>query len=92
MTNGEKYKTAVERKDAYRKYVHQNWEVVGEFAWLELEYKEELLPCPFCGGKKIATIQLNLTSNWNVVCGECGCRTESQGKDEAIAAWNRRAK
>lgn len=53
---------------------------------------EKLLPCPFCGGK--AKVMLFL-GNYGVACTKC-CgaivAAPEQTKQEAIAAWNRRAK
>jgi Lar family restriction alleviation protein len=55
---------------------------------------EELKPCPFCGGTgelevgSIGRIRL-------VVCNNNDCLVEGpigHSRDEAIAAWNRRAK
>jgi hypothetical protein len=56
MTNGEKYKTAKERNRAYVAYCEsmrkENLPIKhGRFEWLELEYKVELKPCPFCGSE-----------------------------------------
>ena len=62
----------------------------------------ELLPCPFCGGK--AELRYHPSSMrdpqcraWEVGCSLCsarvGCTIYAIGKtkDDAIAAWNRRA-
>ena len=61
--------------------------------------EEKLLPCPFCGGE----VQL-FKDDWNkygAYCVECeatvgvhldkGWRAILANKEEAIAAWNRRA-
>lgn len=91
MTNAEKFKTAVERRDAYQEYIRKHWEFKGEFDWLELEAEEELKPCPFCGSEKLHTGCV--INNWCVICDDCDCRTNwFSEKSNAIAAWNRRAK
>jgi Lar family restriction alleviation protein len=102
MTNGEKFKTAEERGKAFEN--HCNSQKSGcnkcilnkyagdmcRFAWLELEYKEELKPCPFCGGESELGKDENL---YYVRCQECLTETKVYDNDyEAIAAWNRRAK
>ena len=102
MTNGEKYKTVEGRTNAFRKFCSEMIrkrsckkcilnDVFGhkcEFAWLNLEYKEELKPCPFCGGTAI----LYDAGIPYVRCDTCGTQTTAyQTPDEAIAAWNRRS-
>lgn len=103
MTNAEKYKTAPERRDAYQRYVREHWESADEFSWLDMEDKEELLPCPFCGGeaevKKVYGVNKHyvICSNSKVLFEDhcvltgVGARVYDS-KDAAIAAWNRRAK
>lgn len=103
MTNAEKFKTAIERRDAYHRYVSENEVIVEEFFWLEMEFKEELLPCPFCGGKAevkkvygvnkyyIICSSSKALSKDNCVLAGIGARIyDSIGA--AIAEWNRRAK
>lgn len=54
----------------------------------------ELLPCPFCGGNadKIQTAGMWKIECWNMEEG-CGVETAFFNKEEdAIAAWNTRAK
>ena len=52
--------------------------------------KQELLPCPFCGGE--AKNQSTGYGDYRVYCGKCECSTVrwSSSKEKAIAAWNRR--
>ena len=60
----------------------------GILKWLEQEHKEELKPCPFCGGK--AQIQKGM-AGINVFCLNCRAFimwADSEG--EAIELWNRR--
>jgi len=63
---------------------------------------DELKPCPFCGGiavvKCISDISRPGTDDWWVSCSICRVERPSTRKseivgtrDEAIAAWNRRA-
>lgn len=59
--------------------LHDNTEDVSN-----AEPKEELKPCPFCGGK--ALIQEDY-----VLCSQCDCAIAGDGIDPPIAAWNRRA-
>lgn len=92
MTNGEKYKTAKERHEAFNEYlsnVGEEKEIIDPFDWLELKAEEEKpMNCPFCG------------ANTEVVIDECGCYVVScthceygspaYNKDEfAISAHNR---
>ena len=57
------------------------------YAWEELEYKEKIKPCPFCGGEA----ELNSgVENW-VECTVCHNRTDTWLCDsKAIERWNRR--
>lgn len=94
MTNGEKFKTAEERRDAYDRYVRKYWTPVGEFVWLEMKAEEELLPCPFCGGgaRVIETCSYGV-DHYFIECMKCFGRTVSKiQQEDAIAAWNRRVK
>lgn len=66
-----------------------------EFAWLDLEYKEELRPCPFCGDEAVI-----FSVEEGVYCVSCtsdsciaNVATQTfSSEEEAIAAWNRRVK
>lgn len=50
----------------------------------------ELKRCPFCGGK--AQITVSQYGTFHATCGTCFVTTQSAiEKNEAIAAWNRRA-
>ena len=99
MTNREKFKTAKEMGRAFdifcksqkhgcnmcplNKYASD----LCRFAWIDMEYKEELKKCPFCGGKAI----LYAAGIPYVRCDNCGTQTTAyQTPDEAISAWNRR--
>lgn len=94
MTNAERFKTASERRFAYEEYRRKSSSIVGEFCWLELECKVELLPCPFCGGEAtIVDIADPEYKYYQIRCSECACKTEAKlGLDNAISAWNRRVK
>lgn len=48
----------------------------------------ELKPCPFCGAR--AEFATNSYAIW-VACSYCQCHGEEGSKEEAIAAWNKRA-
>lgn len=93
MTNGEKYKTAEERAEAYSKTqdVQRGRGFVSPilaFAWLELEAAEEKpLPCPFCGGE----CEVGLG---RVFCKtqSCYCSKSFDMNEKAIAAHNRVAR
>lgn len=56
---------------------------------------EELKPCPFCGGKRAVTVvDDEAEERFGVKCFDCGGMIDAE-KDtlqEAIEAWNRRAK
>jgi Lar family restriction alleviation protein len=105
MTNGEKFKSAEERAEAFDEFCDNNecrecplfdmrgGRVLCAFSWLELEYKEELKPCPLCGHTDIRMLKNSAGDVWYVACNGCGCRTGGDVvKDMAIDAWNRRAK
>lgn len=50
--------------------------------------KSELLPCPFCGGKA----KVMQSHNPYVICENCHVSTPMfSWKQDAVAAWNRRA-
>ena len=68
---------------------------------------QKLLPCPFCGGRKVS-VHEGSTFRWRfAACDNCGAQTgevrcqtmgdgtkeewEAQAKLYAIAEWNRRA-
>jgi Lar family restriction alleviation protein len=101
MTNGEKFKTAEERLSGFEEFCSKNncencvlshckdW-TICQFAWLELEDKEEILKCPFCGSKA----DINTVGNkYFVRCHDCLIETPLySSSEEVIAAWNRRAK
>ena len=67
-------------------------------AWLALEAEEEKpLHCPFCGGDNIDIFETDFGQNeepyqFAVKCKSCGALVSAEDKNEAIAAWNRRAK
>lgn len=58
---------------------------------------EKLMPCPFCGSKAVTDYDNGPYAtgpelSYGIICLRCGARTELRDtKDEAIAAWNRRA-
>lgn len=53
--------------------------------------KEKLKPCPFCGGKPY--VEKDTEDNMTVDCQECFASGPfSYTEEEAIKAWNRRAK
>lgn len=107
MTNGEKYKTAKERQMAFKQFCkshvcagcpfYDSRAMHGcIFNWLEMEAEEELLPCPFCGGK--ARVLSSIGSEcFGVQCNNGKCKVSpitdfTADINDAIASWNRRAK
>lgn len=106
MTNGEMFKTAEERKKAFENYCLSRkhgcnkcelGKFAGDmcrFAWLDLEYKEELKPCPFCGGEaRIIICGCGCSNYYHVKCKSCFCASPSHPqKDNAVSVWNRREK
>lgn len=107
MTNQEKYKTAREREQAFVRFCGQHtcnscplderrkvYACGCTFGWLEMEAEEEVTPkpCPFCGGKASAIEVLNCYAI-AVRCDNCHATSGNYDtKEEAITAWNRRAK
>lgn len=55
--------------------------------------REELLPCPFCGGECAEVELVNEEYQWKrVLCWDCDATSRPRPTEaEAIAAWNRRA-
>ena len=50
----------------------------------------KLLPCPFCGGEAYeyrSGLQFSLCE---IVCKDCGCRTERMAVADAYTTWNTR--
>lgn len=92
MTNEQKYKTAEERKVAYKAYIEDFTQpIIGQFEWLalEAEYEKKPKPCPFCGGKHLF-VNINGNNFWYVSCKSCLYKSlHNSSKDKAIAAHNR---
>jgi Lar family restriction alleviation protein len=98
MTNGEKFKTAEERRKAYDKYCEEckkeGFVLHNVLDWLDLEYKAELKLCPFCGTEARL---ISGTEDHYVVCRNADCAAalvarSFSSEEEAIDAWNRRAR
>lgn len=100
MKNGERFKTIRERLEHFREWCDgrscDNCELGLEdegtegcvFSWLDLEYKEELEKCPFCGGEAKERKSNGL---YYVFCTNCGAKTvDVITENGAIDAWNRR--
>ena len=103
MTNGEKFTSPDERYVEFKKFCHKyacgncpvNEDGIMEakcgFKWLDLEYKEELKNCPFCGDESVNIFKSDNMNIWYVSCSKCGVRTEGDtSKEMAIDAWNMR--
>jgi Lar family restriction alleviation protein len=100
MTNGEKFKTAEERRIAYCRYsvgclkYKYVTAIMDEFVWLESEVEEELRPCPFCGSTPVMANNMESmrSLSYYVKCA-CGARFASALSVSAAAEmWNRRVK
>lgn len=60
----------------------------------------DLLACPFCGRRKRVWTGIErslpdddgITASWGIVACSCGAKLHRPTQDEAIAAWNRRAR
>ena len=105
MTNGEKYKDLKVRTDMFREFCRSHEKCKDCFlfksvrqaecayAWEELEYKEELLPCPFCGGDVMLNEEKsNDLTTYKFECPICFSTTYfgETSKEKAIESWNRR--
>ena len=55
--------------------------------------REEIAPCPFCGGKAlVCEVDADGEKLLTVACVDCGISTmASDDEAEAVAFWNRRA-
>lgn len=59
----------------------------------ELEKKSNrLLSCPFCGGKPFVYTTGNVSCGFyvEIICENCGCRTDRAYEEVATEAWNTR--
>lgn len=97
MTNEQKFDSAEKRRVAYQNYCEEcgkrHYAITDEFGWLELEYKEDLKPCPFCGGENIGVYKSSVADVWYATCNGCGCKIDSYtDRDLAINNWNNRAR
>ena len=105
MKNFEKYKTPEERGIAFNKFCSshrlcsdcaclENSDTC-KFKWLELEYEEKPLPCPFCGDAHIEIYDeySKVYRSYRFMCKNCEAEIviNAQSKEEAIKKWNRRA-
>ena len=54
--------------------------------------REEIAPCPFCGGKALVSeVEIEGEKYLSVICEKCGISTfASQDETEVKAAWNTR--
>ena len=101
MTNEQKYKTAEERINAFRKKCGScRVPICGSIKvinclnnWLALEAEEEKPePCFFCGNKYLA-ITKDGNNLWSVSCTACLYESSHhENRDTAIAAHNRVAR
>lgn len=113
MRNEEKYRTTDERIRAFWRFCKGQEKKRGclgcptkgvppyrekcALTWLALEAKEQLLPCPFCGGEacvgEACVVEYSGTKHAYIRCKDCMAITQVYNtEDEAIAAWNRRTK
>ena len=70
------------------------------FVWLEMKADVEMpLPCPFCGSRAHERCHIRddgRPHKYSIECGNPNCRISPdtyyyETRDEAIAAWNKRA-
>lgn len=99
MLNSEKFKTPLDRANAFEHFCIEHIcdkcqlkvecsHARGQFAWLDLEAEEELLPCPCCGGACVVTSH---SEGHNVRCRSryCYIGKAFESRDDAIANHNR---
>lgn len=63
---------------------------------MRISMSDKLKPCPFCGGKVEAFYDSNYGNEWIVICRNDNCDVDAstsfmRTKEQAVAAWNRRA-
>jgi hypothetical protein len=106
MTNGEKFKTAKERLENFEEFCDNhrcNDCRFGESAseagcvlgWLDLgDMEDALKPCPFCGSgaRLISGLEDHFVICCNDDCTAALVARSFSSPEEAIAAWNKRAK
>lgn len=104
MTNAQKFTIVDERFEAFKKFcINRSCEhcqckaaihgAVNKciLEWLDLEYKEELKPCPFCGSQSVEIFRSDNLDSWRVSCNDCAVTTKEEMSEEiAITVWNRR--
>lgn len=102
MTNGEKFKTAEERFTEFSNWCFErecddcelhfcNCPEGCAFHWLNLEYKEGLKPCPFCGSNRVEITTISENCRHYIRCKHCEAKScEFYVAENAINAWNRR--
>jgi Lar family restriction alleviation protein len=65
-----------------------------EIAWLNEEFEDKVLPCPFCGDEKV---QLECSTDnygeyYNIMCCYCFAKSGLESTtDKAVETWNQRA-
>ena len=105
-TNGEVFKTLEGRQESFNAFCNEyrycvlcpcfnahNNNKDCALAWLELQRKPKLKPCPFCGGTPVMTdnVDLKVLHTYCVKCS-CGARFASATSERvAVEQWNRRA-
>jgi Lar family restriction alleviation protein len=54
--------------------------------------QKELKPCPFCGGKPFVYTTGNVSCGFyvEIICENCGCRTDRAIEEVASDVWNAR--
>lgn len=61
---------------------------------MDMTKRQNLAPCPFCGGEAVSSSYTNDGGHaGQVKCEGCGVRTHGwQPYEEAVSTWNRRVR
>ena len=103
MLNSQKFKTAEARAKAFiETCAALAWKQCEDamscaecqFAWLDREAEEKLLPCPFCGAETRIEEYMGMDHkpHYRVVCDDCYMQSCAGSRNDVIEKYNRVAR